>query len=58
MLRMSYTVSEVSQAAGVTVRTLHHYDEIGSLRPSARSKAGYRQYDELDLDGWCESRCL
>ena len=50
MLRMSYTVSEVSQAAGVTVRTLHHYDEIGLLRPSARSKAGYRQYDDLDLE--------
>jgi DNA-binding transcriptional MerR regulator len=34
------TVSEVSELAGVTVRTLHHYDEIGLLSPSARSEAG------------------
>jgi DNA-binding transcriptional MerR regulator len=47
---MSYTVSEVAKAAGVTVRTLHHYDEVGLLRPSGRSAAGYRQYDDLDLE--------
>lgn len=47
---MSYSVSEVSRTAGVTVRTLHHYDEIGLLRPSGRSAVGYRQYDDQDLE--------
>jgi MerR family transcriptional regulator, thiopeptide resistance regulator len=44
------TVSEVSELAGVTVRTLHHYDEIGLLRPSGRSDAGYRLYAHVDLE--------
>jgi DNA-binding transcriptional MerR regulator len=35
--------------AGVSVRTLHHYDHIGLLTPSARSEAGYRLYAEADL---------
>jgi DNA-binding transcriptional MerR regulator len=35
--------------AGVSVRTLHHYDHIGLLRPSARTEAGYRLYEEADL---------
>jgi DNA-binding transcriptional MerR regulator len=35
--------------AGVTVRTLHHYDEIGLVRPSGRTVAGYRRYDDADL---------
>lgn len=43
------TVGELADLAGVTVRTLHHYDEIGLLSPSARSPAGYRLYDEADL---------
>jgi MerR family transcriptional regulator, thiopeptide resistance regulator len=42
-------VGEVARLAGVTVRTLHHYDEIGLLRPSHRTPAGYRQYDQTDL---------
>lgn len=50
MVTGMHTVSEVSRTAGVTVRTLHHYDEIGLLRPSQRSKAGYRQYDDRDLE--------
>ncbi len=44
------TVGTVARLAGVTVRTLHHYDEIGLLRPGGRSDAGYRRYDEADLD--------
>src|ERR687893_517728 len=36
--------------AGVTVRTLHHYDRIGLLSPSGRSAAGYRLYAPADLD--------
>jgi MerR family transcriptional regulator, thiopeptide resistance regulator len=47
---MKRTVSQVAQLTGVTVRTLHHYDEIGLLRPSARSEAGYRLYDDADLE--------
>lgn len=43
------TVAELAELAGVTVRTLHHYDEVGLLRPSARSDAGYRLYDRADL---------
>ncbi len=43
------TVGEVSEMTGVTVRTLHHYDEIGLLAPSGRSEAGYRLYGYADL---------
>lgn len=46
---MAKTVSEVAALTGVTVRTLHHYDEIGLLRPRDRTDAGYRQYDDRDL---------
>ena len=45
----TYQVKELARLAGVTVRTLHYYDEIGLLRPSARSPAGYRLYDGDDL---------
>ncbi|MGY1840732.1 MULTISPECIES: MerR family transcriptional regulator [unclassified Modestobacter] len=47
---MSYTVGELARLAGVTVRTLHHYDRIGLVRPSERTSAGYRSYDAHDLD--------
>ncbi|MFF7409927.1 MerR family transcriptional regulator [Streptomyces lydicus] len=47
---MSYSVGQVASFAGVTVRTLHHYDGIGLLSPSARSHAGHRRYDDADLD--------
>jgi DNA-binding transcriptional MerR regulator len=47
---MSYTVGAIARMSGVTVRTLHHYDEIGLLTPSGRSDAGYRRYEEADLD--------
>ena len=46
----SYAVGAVARLAGVTVRTLHHYDEIGLLSPSDRSQAGYRRYDDGDLE--------
>jgi DNA-binding transcriptional MerR regulator len=45
-----YTVGEVAGLAHVSVRTLHHYDDIGLLRPSGRSASGYRLYSEADLD--------
>ncbi|MBP2703865.1 MerR family transcriptional regulator [Microbispora sp. RL4-1S] len=47
---MSYSVGEVARLAGVTVRTLHHYDEIGLLSPGERTVAGYRRYTEPDLE--------
>ncbi|MFE3598899.1 MerR family transcriptional regulator [Streptomyces sp. NPDC059096] len=46
---MSYSVGQVSAFAGVTVRTLHHYDKAGLLSPSGRSHAGYRLYSDADL---------
>jgi len=45
----TYSVGEVARLAGVTVRTLHHYDEIGLLRPPMRTEAGYRRYTRGDL---------
>lgn len=47
---MSYPVGKVAELAGVTVRALHHYDEIGLLSPSERSASGYRRYEEADLE--------
>lgn len=46
---MAYTVKQAAKLAGVSVRTLHHYDHIGLLKPSDVSAAGYRLYDEDDL---------
>ena len=43
------TVKEVSRITGVSVRTLHHYDAIGLLKPTAVTKAGYRLYDDAAL---------
>ena len=43
------TVKEVSALSGVSVRTLHHYDAIGLVPPTAVSEAGYRLYDEAAL---------
>jgi DNA-binding transcriptional MerR regulator len=47
---VSYSVGQVADLAGVTIRTLHHYDEIGLLSPGGRSAAGYRIYEEPDLE--------
>ena len=43
------TVKEVSRLTGVSVRTLHHYDAIGLLKPAKVTEAGYRLYDEQTL---------
>lgn len=45
-----YTVSQVARMANVTVRTLHHYDEIGLLVPSERAPNGYRYYHHAELE--------
>ena len=47
---MSYSVGQVAELAGVTVRTLHHYDKIALLSPRERSTAGYRRYGDGDLE--------
>jgi DNA-binding transcriptional MerR regulator len=44
------TVGRVAELAGMTVRALHHYDEIGLVRPSARTAAGYRAYSAGDVE--------
>ena len=44
------TVGRVAELADVTVRTLHHYDEIGLVQPSARTAAGYRAYSAGDVE--------
>lgn len=46
---MELTVGQVAERYGITVRTLHHYDEVGVVRPSARSAAGYRLYGDADV---------
>ena len=44
------TVKEVSQLTGVSIRTLHYYDEIGLLSPTSITEAGYRLYDDTALE--------
>ena len=44
------TVTEIAKLTGVSVRTLHHYDAIGLLKPTQITEAGYRLYDEAALE--------
>ena len=44
------TVSEVSKLTGVSVRTLHYYDQVGLLKPTGITEAGYRLYDDTSLE--------
>lgn len=46
---MTYTVLKLAQLAGVSIRTLHYYDEIGLLKPSLTRENGYRVYEEKEL---------
>jgi DNA-binding transcriptional MerR regulator len=46
----AYTVGELAALAGVSVRTLHHYDAIGLLSPADRTTSGYRVYRHEDLE--------
>jgi DNA-binding transcriptional MerR regulator len=43
------TIGDVAQRTGLTVRTLHHYDQVGLLRPTARTPAGYRLYGPAEI---------
>lgn len=47
---MLLKVGELAKRSGLTVRTLHHYDDIGLLKPSARSASGYRLYNKSDIE--------
>jgi DNA-binding transcriptional MerR regulator len=44
-----WKIGELAQRTGLTVRTLHHYDEIGLLTPAERSDGGHRVYDEASV---------
>lgn len=44
------TVNEVSKLTGVSIRTLHYYDQIGLLQPTGITESGYRQYDDTALE--------
>lgn len=44
------TVKEISRLTGVSVRTLHYYDEINLLKPTETTDAGYRLYDDTALE--------
>lgn len=44
------TISEIQKITGVSARTLRYYDQIGLLKPSRLSEAGYRLYDDTDLE--------
>ena len=46
---MLIQAGELARRAGITVRTLHHYEHIGLLTPSSRSAAGYRLYTLADV---------
>lgn len=45
----NYSVKEVAKLSGVSIRTLHYYDQIGLLKPLKRSEAGYRHYSHQEL---------
>jgi len=47
---MTMQVKDVAALAGVSIRTLHHYDAIGLLTPSSTTAAGYRLYTDKDLE--------
>lgn len=47
---MTYTVKALAKLAGITVRTLHHYDKIGLLSPNHKNESGYRIYTNEELD--------
>jgi MerR family transcriptional regulator, thiopeptide resistance regulator len=44
-----WKIGELARRTGLTVRTLHHYDEIGLLSPVERSGGGHRVYGEADV---------
>lgn len=49
MIKKPMSVHEVAELTGITARTLHYYDEIGLLKPTKVTEAGYRMYDDAAL---------
>lgn len=49
MIKKTMSVHEVAKLTGITARTLHYYDEIGILKPTRLTEAGYRMYDDTAL---------
>ena len=49
MAQDGWKVGELADATGLTVRTLHHWDEVGLLKPSRRTRSGHRLYGEADV---------
>ena len=52
------TVKEVSEFTGISVRTLHYYDEIGLFKPTKVNDAGYRLYDDKAIDKLSVKCCV
>jgi DNA-binding transcriptional MerR regulator len=50
VIEVAWTVGETARLAKVSVRTLHHYDQLGLLSPSSRTDSGYRLYEAEDLE--------
>jgi MerR family transcriptional regulator, thiopeptide resistance regulator len=48
-MQSAWKVGDLAKKTGVSIRTLHYYDEIGLLSPSCRTEAGYRLYNEDDI---------
>jgi MerR family transcriptional regulator, thiopeptide resistance regulator len=56
--QQTWRVGELAAATGLTVRALHHYDEIGLLAPSGRTGAGHRRYTDADVRRLHQIRAL
>ncbi len=48
-MKQQYSIKQIADLAGVSIRTLRYYDEIGLLTPAYRSESGYRYYDRKEL---------
>ncbi|MEV4314149.1 MerR family transcriptional regulator [Actinocrispum sp. NPDC049592] len=58
MSETRWSVGALAKAVGLTVRTLHHYDDLGLLKPSERTASGHRRYTEPDLHRLYQIRLL
>jgi MerR family transcriptional regulator, thiopeptide resistance regulator len=58
MRSIALKVGDLAKQTGVSVRTLHYYDEIGLLSPSHRTDTGYRLYDKADIMRLQQIRCV
>lgn len=49
MVKKTLKIGVVAKKTGLTVRTLHHYDQVGLLKPSAETESGHRLYTDADI---------